>query len=268
MISDSIDKRISSIRRLRAYWQMNARTLDSDLGTMLLYVSFVFIFHNIWLKLMPGGTATGFEATQLTWYLALTEIIALGVYMLGFEIEKDMRSGSFLMKLLRPAGVIREYLLKGSLATGFLVMKLTVVGLSFTTLLTGRLPISPLQGLQSLVLLAGALILALQFHLMIGFAGTWVANVRPYYYVWQKMMFVFGGMLIPLDLYPVAMGELSRWTPFSAILYIPASTALGFGPTFLVAVAVQWFWIAVIYTFTAWMLRSAMEFQMREGALS
>lgn len=252
-------------RRILNAWRANAAALDSSAGILFLYVSFVFIFHNVWSKLMQGGTGAGFQAYQLTWYMALTEILALGVFRLGLEIEREIRSGGFMLRLLRPLGPSRAYFLKGAVASSKTLWKLILTGCVAATALTGKFPFSVWGLVGWALLLAGALLLALLFQITIGFSGVWISSVRPFYYVWQKLLFVFGGLLVPLAMYPALMHDLAWWTPFSAMLYLPAAVALGIGPGFWQALAMQWAWIAVIGLLTWRIAGAALRKQLREG---
>jgi ABC-type uncharacterized transport system permease subunit len=57
-------------------------------------------------------------------------------------------------------------------------------------------------------------------------------------------VFVLGGIVLPLDLYPEALARLAWLTPFPAMLYAPGSVALDPSPAHLAAVlGVQAFWL-------------------------
>jgi len=46
------------------------------------------------------------------------------------------------------------------------------------------------------------------------------------YLVWQKAMFVLGGLMVPLSLYPEWLQTLARYLPFASFLYAPGRLVL------------------------------------------
>jgi ABC-2 type transport system permease protein len=89
---------------------------------------------------------------------------------------------------------------------------------------------------------ASALITAL--HLGIGLLAFWLQDVAPVYWVWQKLMFVLGGLMLPLELYPALVQRAALFTPFPSLLASPASFVLGTShlvtPGALAATLVLW----------------------------
>ena len=125
--------------------------------------------------------------------------------------------------------------------------------------MTGRLPgdLHLLGALLPLVLLS--CILTLQFGMLIGLCAFWLQDCGPIYWIWQKLTFVLGGLMVPLELYPGWLRELALWTPFSAAIHGPASLifATGLGSALGVAARLV-FWNAVFALVLAWVYRRAL----------
>jgi viologen exporter family transport system permease protein len=71
----------------------------------------------------------------------------------------------------------------------------------------------------------------------------WLQDVAPVYWVWQKLMFVLGGLLLPLELYPAFIRRAAAFTPFPSLLAAPASFMLAtplVSPEALAAALVLW----------------------------
>jgi ABC-2 type transport system permease protein len=60
----------------------------------------------------------------------------------------------------------------------------------------------------------------------IGLLAFWLEDVSPVYWIWQKLLFVLGGLMLPLDLYPEAVQRGAAFTPFPTVLAGPASFML------------------------------------------
>ena len=90
---------------------------------------------------------------------------------------------------------------------------------------TGWIP--PLGVLARIVpfgLVAAALITAL--YLWIGLLAFWLEDVSPVYWVSQKALFVLGGLMLPIELYPDFIRRAAAFTPFPSVLAGPASFVL------------------------------------------
>ena len=61
------------------------------------------------------------------------------------------------------------------------------------------------------------------FHVVLGLAAFWLGDIAPVYWIWQKLTFVLGGLLLPLQFYPDLFVRVARLTPFPAMLAGPAS---------------------------------------------
>jgi tetratricopeptide (TPR) repeat protein len=116
---------------------------------------------------------------------------------------------------------------------GLLLVRMATLGvpgffLAWT--LSGGWPTDP-RGLLLAVplgILAGSVCVV--FQTVIGITAFWLQDASPVYWIWQKLMFVFGGLILPLDAYPEWLREIAAWTPFHALVYGPARTTLGFDP--------------------------------------
>jgi ABC-2 type transport system permease protein len=81
------------------------------------------------------------------------------------------------------------------------------------------------------------------YNVGLGITAFWLGDIAPVYWIWQKLTFVLGGLLLPLTVYPDWVIRIARATPFSAVLAGPASFVLGrpvFGSGTLVLALVGW----------------------------
>ena len=59
------------------------------------------------------------------------------------------------------------------------------------------------------------------FEALIGLAAFWTEDISAFRWVYQKISFILGGLLLPLDFYPVWLGRLAKLLPFASIMYAP-----------------------------------------------
>lgn len=163
---------------------------------------------------------------RLIWYLAITEWIVFATGMPYREIEEDIRSGAVATGLSRPIGYAEAYLAQWCGAVAFRLPVFAIIGFGAALGFSGIVPLAPAMLLGLLLSTVLAMLILLLCHLMIGLATTWTGSAAPLHWIWQKGLFVLGGLIIPLSLYPTPFRALAERSPFAAMLSAPASLAL------------------------------------------
>ena len=75
---------------------------------------------------------------------------------------------------------------------------------------------------------------------------------------WSKLVFVLGGLFLPLEIYPDWLRALARYTPFSAMLWGPARMAFGWAPRLALGTAAELVgWNLLLLGVLAWLGRRA-----------
>ena len=89
-----------------------------------------------------------------------------------------------------------------------------------------------------------SLVLAVTLNLVAqhAFAGVsfWIRDARSTWFLYQKLVFIVGGMLLPLEVLPAAMTRVALWLPFMAMAYAPSRLASGHLEPHLLGVQVVW----------------------------
>ena len=224
----------------RAYAAIGARQElaagAAIVGRVVFLGIILLIFSRLWNLALARGFLGDRPAGDLVWYLAVTEWVALSFFYLQVEVEADLRSGDIVARLTQPVSYIGARLAEAGGAT---VVRLLVLGPSaavLATLLAGGLPREP-EGLllvAPLGLLAAAF--ALQVVACIGLTAVWLHDASPLFWMWQKLAFLFGGLLIPLEAYPEWLRGIALLTPFAAMLNGPGRMVFGFDPAAAAAV--------------------------------
>jgi ABC-2 type transport system permease protein len=218
----------------------------------------LFIFSRVWQAVLASGPIPGAGRAELIWYLAVTEWCVLSVPPVFLAIEAEVRSGDVACRLVRPVSYVGAQLAEALGETALRLLVLGPAGVLFAALLAGGLPADPRGLLLALVLGPLASALAVLSMAAIGLSAFWIVDTSPIYWVWQKLMFVLGGLLLPLELYPDWLRALARLSPFPAMLWGPGRSAFGFAAgaaleTFLELVV----WSALVGALLAWMSRRA-----------
>jgi ABC-2 type transport system permease protein len=209
-----------------AFWQRLSERA-ALLGRISFYCLILLVFSCVWRRIFaaqsPPGS-DGKEAAQLAgnyvWYLALTEWIMLSQPSLYLDIEADVRSGDIAYQLARPLSYVGGKLAEGAGDLLLRMLTLAPFGLLFARLFSGQWVDGRGLGLAALVGVAAAAVLLLCYA-AIGLCAFWLHDCTPVYLVWQKVLFVLGGLMVPLSVYPKWLQAFALRLPFASMLYGP-----------------------------------------------
>ena len=184
----------------------------------------LLIFSRLWAAV---GPRSGFGAVALVWYLALTELVALSTPFLALAIEDDVQRGDVAYKMALPTSYLWARFAEavGDMTVRFL--SLATFGLAGAYLFAGGLPGDPRGILLAVPLAYLAALLMVLLQAIVGLSAFWLQQATPLHWIVQKLLFVFGGLLFPLEIYPAWLSGIAMATPFSAMLHGPARLAFG-----------------------------------------
>jgi ABC-2 type transport system permease protein len=217
-----VDKYAACVRVAAAHAR---RTRGELYGRVVFFAVILGVFSSLWRAVAEAGMPVPVDPKALVWYLAATEWIVLSAPPIHIEIQEAVRRGDVACWLCRPVSFAAAAFAEG---LGLLAMRAPLLGVTACVcafLFTGWIP--PLGVLACTVpfgLAAAALITAL--HLWIGLLAFWLDDVSPVYWVSQKLLFVLGGLMLPIELYPDVMRYTAALTPFPSVLAGPASFVL------------------------------------------
>jgi ABC-2 type transport system permease protein len=197
------------------------------------------------------------------WYVAATESGTISVPMRLIEdIGIDIASGQIAAEMQRPVSVLWLRILTevGTCLPRLLLC--VTVGSLFAAVLVGAPPDPSTLPLAAVsVVLAVTLNLIAQ-HLFAG-AAFWLSDAKSTWFLYQKLVFILGGMLLPIEVLPDGLETVARFLPFVAMAYAPARLASGhFEPWLIVT---QLGWIIVIGAGAAVLFRRGEQRIVRDG---
>ncbi|WP_158220306.1 ABC-2 family transporter protein [Kineosporia sp. A_224] len=238
------------LRRLAVPAATASRRVLADRGGLVTSVVF-FLLVSVVLSALwraaagPSGTVVGYTAAELTWYAFAAEAAVCTIDLRLIErIGEDISSGSVAVEMLRPLPVVAVRLaVESGRALGRLVA-LVVVGSGAAWLLAGPPP-DALHGLLALVSLALGVVVNVAAQHVVASAAFRLRDVRATWFLYQKTVFILGGMLLPLEVLPGALRTLALWCPFMAMAYAPARLATGQGTALLLLVQAGWLVVLV-----------------------
>jgi len=189
----------------------------------------LFIFINIWKAIYSGqNLIEGYTLAMIMWYMLMTESIVVSGSGVVKEVNKDVQSGDLAYQLNKPYSYIGYYFAKSmsykiisfviTFAMGSILVSLMMGGFAFTF---SNIP---------LIIIVVLLALVLDFFMLLCIAllAFWMEDTNSIKWIYDKLLFTVGGMLVPLEILPKWLANISNYLPFSFAVYHPAKLFVNF----------------------------------------
>jgi ABC-2 type transport system permease protein len=185
----------------------------------------LYVFMRLWTAVYASASAGrlgGLSLQQMIWYLMMTEAIILSAPRVSVEVDEDVRTGRIAVQLLRPMSYAVALFGK---AMGERVVRFALNILSgsiVALILVGPISIS----LRGLALFALTLPLAFTVdflgYLIVGMCAFWLESTTGLALLYSRLTMLLGGMLMPLEVFPVQWQPVLRALPFATVVYGPS----------------------------------------------
>lgn len=243
-------------KSFQKYWSIFGIQMTNSLaypgelvGRSLMIIPFMWIFAQLWkVTFAASGTTAinGLTLPDTLWYLMLTETIELSRPRLSNMIADSVKDGSIAYVLNKPYNFLLYQFSTSMGETVFRAVMNAIFGSAVIWALIGPPP-HPVGFLVMLPALLGAWVLNFCVSVIIGLAAFVTEDINAFQWILQKLAFVLGGLLIPLDFYPGWLQAIARALPFSAMVYGPARLFVTPTlPMLLQTLGIQIAWIAGI----------------------
>jgi ABC-2 type transport system permease protein len=187
----------------------------------------------------------GYSGHDLTWYAFLAEaaVCAIDIRLIEF-VGEDIASGAVTVEMARPLPVVAVRLATelGRCLARLAVLLLAGAALAWAT-------VGPPRSLPSAALAVPSLVVAVAANVALQYAvaavAFWLRDARAGWFLYQKLVFILGGMLLPLAVLPPVLQAVAYVLPFMAMAYVPAGLAAGHVDPLLVLVQLGWLVVLV-----------------------
>lgn len=241
-----IDRTVNPIAVVRRAFLAGAsqylRYPSQLIGFAAFFVMPPVILASVWKAAASssGGEIVGYSAGALVWYVATSEAAILTVRnRLIAEIGEDIGSGQYAVELQRPVLAL-PIRLATELGYMFPRFGLALLLAGLVAVALGGAPPSA----TALALVVPSLLLALTLNMvaqhLFAASSFWINEAKGAWFLYNKLVFVLGGMLLPLEVLPGWMETAAKALPFMAMAYVPARLAAGFFEPWLLLVQAGW----------------------------
>lgn len=230
--------------------------LWDTINRSLFIVIIMFVFVQLWTAVY--GTQQGEEIAGLTlsgviWYLLIAETMELSKFRHDIKISAEVKDGSIAYTLARPYHYLAYHFFNGLGETVVRMVLVFGLGLPIVLFYAGRPQVELRHLPWVLVLMTGGILLDFCVLSIIGLLAFVTEDTSSFRMIYQKLVFVLGGLMFPLDFLPDWLQGTARALPFQLTTYAPARLFIDFSwPLFRQFFLLQIAWLAVI-GFVLWL---------------
>ena len=222
--------------------------LPAFMARHVFFVVILFVFWSLWRVVFAGRPVIGgFTLVQTLWYLTFTEAIEMSRSRVFAQVQEEVRDGTLALTLSRPLSYTLYHFSRSMGESCVRALPILAEGFVLATLFVGPLP-GYLRALPAgLLLIVLGIAVSTLWMLAIGLLAFWTEEVAPFFWIVQKLVFILGGLFLPLTFFPPGLAAAARWLPFAFSAWWPAATMVDFSwQAFLTALAGASAWIAVL----------------------
>lgn len=226
------------MQTLRKYGEISKITMANSLvyfwnflSKNIFLVFILFIYLMLWKNIysQKGSIVGGLTLNQMIWYLIVTELVTLSRTDIHIQVNEDVKTGNIAYLLNKPYNYV---LYCFSYYIGEIGIKLFtngIIGISIGLIYVGKLENFNFSHLPFifLSLLAGCFI-NFFIYIILSLSSFWFEENNAFFWIYSKLIFTLGGMLMPIDLFPNWLKSLSGYLPFAYVTYVPAKLAVDF----------------------------------------
>lgn len=201
------------------------------LNRAFFIVIIMYIFVQLWSAVYRSqGTNEigGLTLSATIWYFLIAEVMELGRLRHDQTISQEVKEGTIAYTLIRPYNYLLYHFFNG---LGELSLKMTLIfllGLPLVYRFAGAPPVELAHMPFVLIIIGGAILLDFMIFSMIGLLAFVTEDVGPFRLIYQKLVFILGGLLLPLDFLPDRIQQIARLLPFNLTTYAPAKLFVAF----------------------------------------
>jgi len=223
----------------------------AEMIVWILTTTMPLVMLSLWTSVAEEAPFRAYtQADFVAYYLGALIVRNLTSNWVAWQIGEEIRMGTLSMRLLRPVHPFTGYLSTHLAAIPLrALVVLPVVVVLFLTDGRDVVITDPARLALFALALAGAWLLTFGTFVTIGALAFFLEKSTSLVEVYFGLFMLLSGYLVPLDLMPGWLGQVSTWLPFRYMLGTPVELLIGRMPdvgTAAAAVAAQWTWATIM----------------------
>jgi ABC-2 type transport system permease protein len=221
------------MRAYRAHWRISVREELRYFFSDGLWAGALGGFFAMLLVLFYQATGRSdffavFSWSAIVWYLITAQLLVGFKSGLVAEISEQVLDGSIASRMTKPYSLPIALLAEhaGTVLFGSIGALIFMIPLGL--LFGGTQALSVLGVVFALTAIVLSLVIDFGICLAIGLLAFWVEDAKPYYWIYSKMLFIFGGLFFPLVIFPGWLQKVALYLPTAFMVYYPARLLVDF----------------------------------------
>jgi len=196
----------------------------------LVYVStYFFLWRAVYANRADGESLHGFDLDSLVTYVAIGWLARSFFFNnVDREIADLIIEGKIALILARPVS-FQGLLVAGAIGESLFRLLFFSIPIAVVLFLVYPIqgPASPAAGGLFLVSTALALLVFVHINFLVGLAALELKSIQGVMRAKHYLVELLSGLLLPITFFPEWLQTVTRWLPFQAVAYVPASIYLG-----------------------------------------
>lgn len=226
------------MNHIRKYSEVTKITMSNSLvyfwdflSKNIFFVFIMFVYLMLWKNIYSskGGTIGGLDLNAMIWYLVVTELVTLSRTNIHIQVNEDVKTGNIAYLLNKPYNYVIYCFSYFLGEVGIKLLTNGIIGIAI-----GLVYVGPLENFNFVhlpfILLSIIVGCFIHFFIYITLALTsfWFEENNAFFWIYSKLVFTLGGMLMPIELFPHWLKGLAQYLPFAYVTYVPARLAVDF----------------------------------------
>jgi ABC-type uncharacterized transport system permease subunit len=232
----------------------------------LLHLLRLVIFGSVY-SLLLRGNHDSFISAFCAIAFAQT-VLSIERPLLCTRIGEEIRDDTISMHFLKPTNYLFQSVatyIGRSLPT-FLVNMFFSIGALIVVL--GHFPLNGTLSIWALILLVNGFVLNILINAFFGILGFWTHDTSGFAFLNEKMMLLFGGLIVPLVFLPQIVQDVALFAPWTIASAQPAKVLTHYSENDLLKVLIfQLLWIIGTWAISSYLLMRGSRRLFRAGDL-
>lgn len=210
----------------------------------------MFIFIRLWSTVYETNGYSSIEGLSLKntiWYFFIAEVLVMGKSRPDVAISQEVKDGMIAYTLTKPYNYLIYHFFKGLGESCAQMLLIFTIGLPLVVYFASLPQIMFPQLLLAGITFLFALILDYFMLSSIGLFALAIEETDSLHLIYQKIVFILGGLLLPIDFLPSWLQKIALFLPFGLTVYAPAKLSVDFKwSLFSKTLQLQIFWILLL----------------------
>lgn len=219
---------------------------------ILLVTIYASIYHAMPLE------KWGLIADQLIFYSVIAQSIVMASQTTRRDLGRYISEGRMMSFIQKPCSMLVQVISEQMgkfVSTAMIMMCVGTLFSLFVLDVQIQLSLLHIAAIILAIMNAGLIVFLIEF--VLNLSEIFGPYSAPLDWMFGKMVFALGGLIIPLGFYSPVLANILPFTPFASILYIPANMATQPSLTWVIeAMMLQATWVGVL-AIGAWLAQQA-----------